>query len=92
MKLGMIRQPNAESFDYLKNKGLEFMEVCCNFDPESHSFIDNVADIKANIVRTLEFRTEHGRQDRPRFDGVESFSAPCSGRGRLPGFCLRLQL
>ena len=45
MKLGMIRQPNAESFDYLKNKGLEFMEVCCNFDPESHSFIDNVAEI-----------------------------------------------
>ena len=52
MKLGMIRQPNAESFDYLKNKGLEFMEVCCNFDPESHSFIDNVAEIKANIART----------------------------------------
>ena len=52
MKLGMIRQLNAESFDYLKSKGLEFMEVCCNFDPESHSFIDNVADIKANIART----------------------------------------
>ena len=52
MKLGMIQQPNAAGFDYVAKKGLEFMEVCCNFDPESRAFIDAKDEIKANIART----------------------------------------
>ena len=52
MKLGMIRQPNAAGFDYQAKKGLEFMEVCCNFDPESRAFIDTKDEIRANIART----------------------------------------
>ncbi len=52
MKLGMIRWPDAGSFDYLAGKGLDFMEVCCNYDPDSKNFIEKKDEIKANIART----------------------------------------
>ncbi len=52
MKLGMIRYPNSESFDYLQKRGLSFMECCCNFDPDSKNFIENKDQIKADIART----------------------------------------
>ena len=58
MKLGMIRHPNSAGFDYLAAKGLEFMEVCCNFDPESRSFIDTKDEIKAAIEKRFDVKVD----------------------------------
>ena len=52
MKLGIIRGYDAAAFDFVKGKGLDFIEVCTNFDNESEAFIASVDDIRANIDRT----------------------------------------
>lgn len=52
MKLGIITGYNADSFDYVKSKGLEFIESCRNNDDESRDFAAHVPEIKANIART----------------------------------------
>ncbi len=52
MKLGIIRGYTPECFDYVKERGLEFIEICCNFDNESENFINSVDAIKAEIART----------------------------------------
>lgn len=52
MKLGIIRQIAPESFDYAKEKGLDFIEICSNFDNETESFIASADDILKNIDRT----------------------------------------
>ncbi len=52
MKLGIIRPNEAQYFDYAKEKGLEFLELCTNFDNESEDFIAAVDATKANIERT----------------------------------------
>ena len=52
MKLGIIRGHDAPAFDYVKGKGLDFIETCCNNDGEARLFTDQTADIKANIART----------------------------------------
>lgn len=52
MKLGIIRDYSPEGFDFVKSKGLEFIEVCCNYDNDSERFISSAADIKKNIERT----------------------------------------
>lgn len=53
MKFGMINNAaDSEAFDYVKSKGLDFIEVCCNFDRDNDFFIRNVPSIKENIKRT----------------------------------------
>lgn len=52
MKLGIIRGYSPEAFDFVKSKGLEFTEICCNFDPETENFNASADAIKAEIVRT----------------------------------------
>lgn len=52
MKLGIISGYSDASFDYVKSKGLEFIESCRNNDNEAKDFIAHVSDIKANIART----------------------------------------
>lgn len=52
MKLGIIHRYNADAFDYVKEKGLEFIEICCNNDEEAAAFVSHIKDIKENITRT----------------------------------------
>ena len=52
MKLGIIRGYGAADFDYVKDMGLDFIEVCCNFDPDIDGFLKSVPSIKENIART----------------------------------------
>ncbi len=52
MKLGIINGYKAENFDFVKNKGLDFIEVCCNFDSDCERVISNKDSIKENIART----------------------------------------
>ncbi len=52
MKLGIIRPNSAEYYDYAKSKGLDFLEICTNFDNESVAFIENEDATRANIERT----------------------------------------
>ena len=49
MKLGMIHQWCGECFDYVKGKGLSFIEICRNYDPETEEFIAH-ADEKEQII------------------------------------------
>lgn len=51
MKLGIIRGYDEASFQYVKNKGLAFIESCRNSTPESDDFVAHVDDIKANIAK-----------------------------------------
>lgn len=53
MKLGMIyNAADTEGFDYVKSKGLEFIEVCCNYDENNERFLSQIDSIKENIKRT----------------------------------------
>ena len=52
MKLGIIRPNEAKSFDFAKEKGLDFIELCTNFDNESEAFIASENELLANIDRT----------------------------------------
>ena len=52
MKLGIIHGHEAGSFDYVKDRGLEFIEFCRNSRKECEDIFNNVDSIKANIVRT----------------------------------------
>lgn len=52
MKLGIIRSNEAKSFDFAREKGLDFIEICTNFDNESEAFIASADEILANIDRT----------------------------------------
>lgn len=53
MRLGIINNTTDDAaFDYVKSKGLDFIEVCTNYDPDSERFIGMVDSIKANIART----------------------------------------
>lgn len=51
MKLGIIRGYSEEMFRYTKEHGLDFIEVCTNFDNESQAFIDAKDSIKALIAK-----------------------------------------
>ena len=48
MKLGIISNYAEEDFRHVKDLGLEFIEICTNFDPESEEFI-----AKADETRRL---------------------------------------
>lgn len=52
MKLGMINGYDRQSFDKTKEFGLDFIEVCCNFDEDSDKFLASVGDVKKNIEET----------------------------------------
>ncbi len=52
MKLGMINGYDKASFEKIKKCGLEFVEVCCNFDEDNVRFIDSVESIKKNVAET----------------------------------------
>lgn len=52
MKLGIIHGFGDESFDYVKNRGLEFIELCRNNRKEAADVVNNVENIKSNIART----------------------------------------
>jgi sugar phosphate isomerase/epimerase len=52
MKLGMIQQWRSECFDYVKGKGLSFIEICRNYDPDAEEFIAHADEVKANVERT----------------------------------------
>ncbi|MDD4774564.1 MAG: sugar phosphate isomerase/epimerase [Eubacteriales bacterium] len=52
MKLGIISGHDAAAFDYVKGKGLEFIETCCNNDREAGLFVSHTADVKANMARS----------------------------------------
>ena len=39
MKLGMIRGYSEDFFRYTKDHGLDFIEVCTNYDNETEAFI-----------------------------------------------------
>lgn len=52
MKLGIIRGNEAKSYDFAKAKGLDFIEICTNFDNESEAFIQSADETLANIERT----------------------------------------
>ena len=52
MKLGIIRGNEAKSYDFAKAKGLDFIEICTNFDNESEAFIQGADDTIANSERT----------------------------------------
>ena len=52
MKLGIINSFDGQAFDQTKNLGLDFIEVCCNFDEDSDKFLASVEDVKENIART----------------------------------------
>ena len=49
MKLGIIDGYTKDRFEYVKRLGLDFIEVCTNFDPETEDFIKSRDDIKALI-------------------------------------------
>lgn len=52
MKLGIIHGFGDASFDYVKDRGLEFVELCRNNREEAAAVVNNVESIKANIART----------------------------------------
>lgn len=52
MKLGMISGFDGKSFDFIKENGLEFMEICLNYDQTCNRFIDAKESIKENVART----------------------------------------
>ena len=48
----MINGFTPESFDYVKSKGLDFIEICRNYDKDALDFIENVDSVRAEIERT----------------------------------------
>ena len=52
MKLGMIRNAcDDAAFRYVKGKGLDFIEACCNFPEEAAAFNARREEIKALVAR-----------------------------------------
>ncbi|QHT63508.1 sugar phosphate isomerase/epimerase [Paenibacillus lycopersici] len=52
MKLGIIAEPKAESFDYAAGLGLEFLEFCINVGVPAGDFAAVVPELKAASART----------------------------------------
>ncbi|MBO7748695.1 sugar phosphate isomerase/epimerase [Paenibacillus sp. MWE-103] len=51
MKLGIIADPKAESFDYAAGLGLEFVEFCINVGVPAEEFAVKVPELKAASAR-----------------------------------------
>lgn len=52
MRLGRICRYTDEGFDTVAANGLQFMEICCNNQPEAEACVAATKSIKANIART----------------------------------------
>lgn len=52
MKFGMINGYKPECFDYVKGKGLDFIEICRNNDEEALDFIAQADSVKECVKRT----------------------------------------
>lgn len=53
MRIGRIQNKHtAEGFDLVKSQGLEFIEICCNFDKDMDRLIFAKEEVKAQIERT----------------------------------------
>ena len=52
MRLGRICKYDAAGFDLVKSSGLEFMEICCNYQSEAEACSAAEKSIKENIART----------------------------------------
>lgn len=53
MRLGRIQNNyTAEGFDLAAAQGMEFIEICCNFDEDVQKLIAAQDDVKAQIART----------------------------------------
>ena len=53
MRIGRIQNDySAEGFDLVRNQGLSFVEICCNYDNEVEKLIAAREDVKAKIART----------------------------------------
>lgn len=52
MKLGMINSYDAAAFDRVAARGLDFIEICCNFDNETEALNSSGDAILADINRT----------------------------------------
>ncbi|WP_274362846.1 sugar phosphate isomerase/epimerase family protein [Paenibacillus thermotolerans] len=52
MKLGIIASPKAESFEYAKRLGLEFVEFCINIGNDAKEFKGLAAELKEASIRT----------------------------------------
>ena len=53
MRLGRIQNNyTAEGFDLAATQGMEFIEICCNYDEDAQKLIAAQDDVKAQIART----------------------------------------
>lgn len=52
MRLGRIGFYDEAGFDTAAASGLEFLEICCNFDNEAEAFVAAESSVKSNIART----------------------------------------
>ena len=53
MRLGRIQNNyTAEGFDLAAAQGMEFIEICCNYDEDAQKLIAAQDDVKAQIART----------------------------------------
>ena len=80
MKLGMIHQWCGECFDYVKGKGLSFIEICRNYDPETEEFIAHADEIKGHVERTGVTIASVGRWN----DAITIRKSVCSATIPLP--------
>lgn len=53
MRIGIIRNcSDPASYDFVRDKGMSFMEICCNNTEEANNFIEKSVFIKDNLART----------------------------------------
>ncbi len=52
MKLGITSGTDRASFEKARDLGLDFIEICCNFDEDNARIISTIDDIKKNIAET----------------------------------------
>ena len=52
MRLGRIGFYDEAGFDTAAASGLEFLEICCNFDNKAEAFVAAESSVKFNIART----------------------------------------
>lgn len=52
MKLGMINGYDRASFEKNKSLGLDFVEICCNYDEDNERLLSSLDDVKRNIKET----------------------------------------
>lgn len=51
MKLGIIKGFSEDCFEYVQGRGLDFIEVCSNFDNETQMFIEKKDETKALVEK-----------------------------------------